>query len=160
MVRSAFGMSSSWNSSRNDGTAIPTRISTGMMVQATSISVLCVVLEGTGLALALNFTATIASSASTNSVMMVMSQNRKLWNQMMFSITGVAASCSVYSQGAGWPISANAALPTTSAAPTTANPSNRRPLWPFDIFMPLALLMTLVPQHARQQADNAARSAP
>src|ERR1700704_4746593 len=101
MVRSAFGMSSCWNSRRNDGTAMATRISTGMMVQATSISVLCVVLEGTGLALALNFTAMITSNASTNSVMMVMSQNRKLWNQMMFSITGVAASCSFHSHGAG-----------------------------------------------------------
>ena len=27
----------------------------------------------------------------------------------------------------------------TSATPATANPSNRRPVWPFDIFMPLAL---------------------
>ena len=26
-----------------------------------------------------------------------------------------------------------------SATPATANPSNRRPIWPFDIFMPLAL---------------------
>jgi hypothetical protein len=26
-----------------------------------------------------------------------------------------------------------------SATPATANPSNRRPVWPFDIFMPLAL---------------------
>src|SRR3954452_20620695 len=160
MVKSAFGMSSSWNSRRNDGTAMPTRISTGMMVQATSISVLWVVLDGMGFFLALNFTMTITSSASTNSVMMVISQNRKLWNQMMFSITGVAASCSLYSQGAGWPISANAAPPKTSAVPTTANPSNQRPLWPIDIFMPLALLMTWSPQHARQQADNAARSAP
>src|SRR3954454_3753665 len=145
MVRSAFGISSSWNSRRNDGTAMPTRISTGMMVQATSISVLCVVLEGMGFFLALNLTMTMTSSASTNSVMMVISQNRKLWNQMMFSITGVAASCSVYSQGAGWPISANAAPPQASAAPITVNPSNRRPLWPIDIFMPLALLYDFGP---------------
>src|SRR3954469_9169727 len=142
MVRSAFGMSSSWNNSRNEGTAMPTRISTGMMVQATSISVLWVVLDGIGLALALNFITTMTSSASTNSVMMVISQNRKLWNQMMFSITGVAASCSVYSQGAGWPISANAAPPPASTVPTMADPSNRRPVRPIDIFMPLALLVT------------------
>src|SRR3981081_3340035 len=101
MVRSAFGISSSWNSRRNDGTAMPTRISTGMMVQATSISVLCVVLEGTGLALALNLTATIASRASTNRGMTVISQNRKLWNQVMLSITGLADSCSVISHGLG-----------------------------------------------------------
>src|ERR1700682_2629938 len=98
MVRSALGMSSSRNNSRNDGTAMTTRISTGSSVHATSIRVLWVVLEGVGLALALNFTTTMTSSASTNSVMTVMSQNRKLWNQTMFSITGEAASCSVYSQ--------------------------------------------------------------
>ncbi len=32
----------------------------------------------------------MTSSASTNSVMMVMIQSSTLWNQMMFSITGVA----------------------------------------------------------------------
>ena len=37
----------------------------------------------------------MTSSASTNSVMRVMIQSRKLWNQMMLSITGVADSCSV-----------------------------------------------------------------
>ena len=65
-------MSSSWNSSRNDGTAMPTRISTGISVQATSIRVLWVVREGTGLARALNLITTVTSSASTNSVMTVM----------------------------------------------------------------------------------------
>src|SRR4051812_12345844 len=108
MVTSGFGMSSSWNKSRNDGTAITTRISTGISVQATSISVLWVVLEGTGLALALNFTITMISSASTNNVMMVISASRRLWKLMMFSITGEAASCSVYSHGFGCPVSANA----------------------------------------------------
>ena len=58
---------------------------------------------------------------------------------MMLSITGVADSCSLYSHGAGCPNSANAVPPATSATPATANPSNRRPIWPFDIFMPLAL---------------------
>ena len=53
-------------------TAMPTRISTGISVQATSIRVLWVVREGTGLALALNLTITMISSASTNSVMTVM----------------------------------------------------------------------------------------
>ncbi len=43
-----------------------------MMVHATSIRVLCVVFDGTGLALALNFTITMTSSASTNNVMAVM----------------------------------------------------------------------------------------
>ena len=65
-------MSSSWNSSRNDGTAMLTRIRTGIIVHATSIAVLCVVFEGTGLAVALNFTTQIISSARTNSVITVM----------------------------------------------------------------------------------------
>ncbi len=72
-----------------------------MTVQATSISVLWVVFDGTGLALALNLTTTITSSASTNSVMTVMIQNRILWNQAMSSITGVTASCRPYLQGSG-----------------------------------------------------------
>src|SRR5216684_9394745 len=59
----------------------------------------------------------------------------------MLSITGEPDSCSVYSHGAGCPSSANAAPQVASATPATANPSNRRPVWPFDIFMPLALLM-------------------
>ncbi len=47
----------SWkNRRRNDGIAITTRIRTGITVHATSISVLWVVLEGVGLALALNLT--------------------------------------------------------------------------------------------------------
>jgi hypothetical protein len=81
--------------------AIPTRINTGRIVQATSISVLCVVLDGTGLALALNLTMMATSSPRTNSVMTVMIQNRMLWNQAMSSITGVAASCRPYLQGSG-----------------------------------------------------------
>ena len=65
-------MSSSSNSSRNDGTAMPTRIRTGISVQATSIVVLWVVRDGTGLARALNLTTTMTSSASTNSEIAVM----------------------------------------------------------------------------------------
>src|SRR5215211_1239054 len=101
MVMSAFGVSSCRNSRRNDGTAMPTRISTGISVQATSIRVLWVVLEGTGLALALNFTTTMTNSASTNSVITVIITSSKLWKLVMFSITGVAASCSVISHGLG-----------------------------------------------------------
>ena len=83
MVRSALGVSSCRNSNRNDGTAIATRISTGISVHATSIRVLWVVLEGIGLALALNFTTTIINSTSTNSVITVMVPTSQLWNQMM-----------------------------------------------------------------------------
>ena len=78
-----------------------TRISTGISVQATSIRVLWVVREGTGLVLALNLTTTMTSSASTNSVMMVMVPSSQLWKVVMKSITSVADSCSVYSHGAG-----------------------------------------------------------
>ncbi len=95
--------------------------------------------EGTGLALALNLTTIATRSPSTNSVMMVMIQSSMLWNQVICSITGDAASCSLNSHGAGCPSSANAVPLAASAMPPTANPSNRRPIWPFDIFMPLAL---------------------
>src|ERR1700692_560661 len=122
MVRSALGISSSRNRRRNDGTTSATRISTGIRVHATSIRVLWVVLEGTGLALALNFTTTMTSSTRTNSVMAVMSTSRKSWNQVMLSITGVADSCSLNSHGAGCPNSANADQQATSATPATANP--------------------------------------
>ena len=119
---------------------MPTRISTGISVQATSIKVLWVVLEGIGFDLALNLITTATRSPRTNSVMTVMSTSRKLWNQVMFSITGVAASCSLYSHGAGCPNSADAAPLAASATPPSANPSNRAPIWPFDSFMPFALL--------------------
>src|SRR5579863_8775932 len=99
MVRSAFGTSSSRNKRRNEGIATVTRISTGMSVHATSIRVLWVVREGTGLALALNLTTTITSSASTNRVMTVMVPSSQLWNTVMKSITSVADSCSLYSHG-------------------------------------------------------------
>ena len=51
-----------------EGTAMTTRIITGTTVHTTSMSVLCVVLEGTGLARRLKRTITTISSASTNSV--------------------------------------------------------------------------------------------
>src|SRR5438128_7707488 len=90
MVRSDFGTLSCTNRMRNDGTAITTRMTTGITVQATSSNVLCVVLEGVGLALALNFTITTSKSASTNKVMIVMTQSRKSWNQVMSSMVGAA----------------------------------------------------------------------
>ena len=132
-------MSSCWNSSRNDGTAMATRISTGIRVQATSIRVLWVVLEGIGLALALNFTTTMISSTSTNSVMMVMIQTRRVWNQVMLSITVGGRFLQGPFPRRGLAQFGNAAPPAASATPATAKPSNRRPIWPFDIFMPLAL---------------------
>ena len=115
--------------------AMATRISTGMIVQATSISVLWVVFDGTGFALALNLTMTITSSASTNSVMTVISQNRKVWNQAMSSITGVTASCRPNFQGSG--CAAQTALP---ARTTPANPMRpNKPIRLIDIFMPPTL---------------------
>ncbi len=57
------------NSSRNDGTAMTTRMNTGITVQATSRSVLWVVREGTGLAPALKRTMMMNSSTRTKMVM-------------------------------------------------------------------------------------------
>ena len=48
------------------------------------------------------------SSASTNSVMAVMTHNRKSWNQMMSSITGVAPFCMPSCHGSGCPDAASA----------------------------------------------------
>lgn len=118
---------------------MPTRISTGTNVQTTSISVLWVVRDGTGLALALNFTTTVTSSASTNSVITMMSTDRKSWNQTILSITGEPEAWRCHSHGSGCPSSANAAPPVASVRPATANPSKCRPTGPIDIFMPFAL---------------------
>src|SRR5215468_10812155 len=94
---------------RNDGTAITTRMTTGMTVHATSTNVLCVVRDGVGLALALNFTITVTSNASTNTVMAVTIHNTKVWSQTTSSITGLADSCKPICQGVGCPKPANAA---------------------------------------------------
>jgi hypothetical protein len=52
-VTASFGAGLYWRASRLiDGMAMPTRISTGTSVQITSMKVLCVVLDGTGFALA------------------------------------------------------------------------------------------------------------
>lgn len=58
MNTSAFGRVNSSVRSRNDGIAMITRMITGMIVQATSITVLCVVFEGVGFAFSLNFQTT------------------------------------------------------------------------------------------------------
>ena len=59
---------------------------------------------------------------------------------MMLSITGEADACKLSSHGDGCPTSsANAAPPASSETPAAANPNNRRPVWPIDIFMPFAL---------------------
>ena len=58
MKTSAFGRVNCIVRSRNDGIAMITRMITGMIVQATSINVLCVVFEGVGFAFSLNFQTT------------------------------------------------------------------------------------------------------
>ena len=85
----------------------------------------------------LRIRSTLSPRLSTNRVMIVMITSSKLWKLVIFSITGVAASWSVYSHGLG--CCPKAAPPAASAMPATVNPSNRRPIWPLDIFMPLAL---------------------
>ena len=81
-----------------------------------SIAVLWVVREGSGLARALNLITTIVSSASTNRTMPAISQSRKLWNQVMSSITGVADCCKPSSHGEGWPRPAQATPPAAITA--------------------------------------------
>ena len=96
-------MLSCTNRMRNDGIAITTRMTTGITVQATSSSVLCVVRDGVGLAFALNFTITMTSNASTKTVIATMIQSTKLWNQMMSSIAGAADCWKPICHGHGWP---------------------------------------------------------
>ena len=79
MVMSALGSSIWYFSSRKDGIAMPTRMSTGMIVQAISSPVWCVVRDGVGLAFSLNFTTTATSRASTKSVIAVMIQTSAVW---------------------------------------------------------------------------------
>lgn len=55
LTEEAIDRSESWvRRVRNEGIATATRIRTGMMVQATSIAVLCVVRDGVGFAFSLN----------------------------------------------------------------------------------------------------------
>ena len=58
IVMSAAGRSRWKYSKRNDGMAIAIRIRIGTTVQTTSMKVLCVVLDGFGFDLALNFAIT------------------------------------------------------------------------------------------------------
>src|ERR1043166_1059619 len=101
MVRCDGGMLGCTNRMRNDGIAITTRMTTGITVQATSSSVLCVVFDGVGLAVALNLTMMMSSSASTNTVMTMMIQSTKSWNQTMSSIVGAAEPWKPICQGDG-----------------------------------------------------------
>ena len=111
----------SWkNRRRNDGIAITTRMTTGITVHRTSISVLWVVRLGVGLARALNFTITTTRSASTKTVIRVMSTSRKLWKDTRLSITGEADRCRPICQGEGWPRPAKAMPPAMSVGMATA----------------------------------------
>src|SRR6476660_6746837 len=113
-------MVSSRNRSLNDGTAIATRMITGTSVHITSSKVLWVVRDGVGLARELKRTTTITNSASTKIVIAIISQSRKSWNQMIFSMTGVAACWNPICQGDGCPEPANAAPPIRSPGVTVA----------------------------------------
>ena len=90
-VISGFWALSMVNSSFIDGTAMTTRIMIGTTVQMTSSGALCVVLDGTGFAFALNLMAMYSISARTNMTMAISITSSQLWNQMISSITGVAA---------------------------------------------------------------------
>src|SRR5208282_4392877 len=104
-------------SSRNDGTAIVTRMMTGTIVQMTSSTELCVVRDGVGLARALKRTMMMTSKMRTKVVMAVMTQSRKLWKAMTSAITGEAASCRPSCQGDGCPTPANAAAALANKLP-------------------------------------------
>ena len=56
----------------------------------------------------LNFTMTVMSSTNTKRAMAEITHNRKSWNQMMSSITGVAPFCMPSCHGSGWPDAARA----------------------------------------------------
>ena len=72
MVRSALRDVELEEQERNDGTAMTTRISTGITVHSHLEQRVVGGARGIGLALALNFTITMTRSASTNSVIRVM----------------------------------------------------------------------------------------
>ncbi len=74
---SGAGMTSCCVSSRNDGTAITTRISAGIMVQAISMGPLWVSCEGIGFARSLKRMTTMASRARTKTEMPMVAGKRK-----------------------------------------------------------------------------------
>jgi len=79
-VTSACGGLYWWRSSRIEGIAIPTRISTGTSVQITSISVLCELRDGVGLAPRRKRTS--ATTRRTNTSALIAAQtvsSRLLW---------------------------------------------------------------------------------
>ena len=78
MVMSGLGSSSCFVSSRNEGIAITTRISTGTIVHATSSSALWVVFDGTGVAFSLKRNTQMPSSTITKRLITVMMGNSRL----------------------------------------------------------------------------------
>ena len=120
---------------------MPTRIRTGIIVHATSIMVLWVVFDGTGLARALNLTTTVTSSASTNSVITVMIDQKPIVHphdavhhrrrrRLQIQLPRAAARHF---------FGKSRATGQQRNAPPTPIPETGGPIWPFDIFMPLAL---------------------
>ena len=90
-IMSAFGSESCVRSRRKDGIATATRISTGTMVQATSIAVLWVVREGVGFRFSLKRKTHHRIRPSTKTEMASESQCRpisKLRMSRAFSVTG------------------------------------------------------------------------
>ena len=90
---------------------MPTRIRIGATVQTTSISVLWLVFDGTGLRRALKRTITMTSSARTKSMIAsttISSPSLKLW---IIPMIGEPAGCRLISHGCGWVASAGPAMP-------------------------------------------------
>ncbi len=88
--RSPSGMVSWSVSTPNDGTAMITSTMMGTTVQTTSTSVLCVVVDGLGLALALKRSSTMPSSTATRSAISTAVHSRMpSWKTVIESMIGV-----------------------------------------------------------------------
>ncbi len=81
--------------------AMITRISTGMVVQAISSTVLWLVRLATGLRLWLNRNDVYSSRPATKMVISVMITITRLCNEMICAFTGLNAGCMSISQGTG-----------------------------------------------------------
>ena len=96
---------------------------------------LCVVREETGLLRELNFTTTVRSNANTKIAMAEITHNRKSWNQMMSSITGVAPFCRPSCHGSGWPDAASATSAVMRGTLVPMNVINRLSTSLFDALL-------------------------
>src|SRR5260370_27823478 len=99
-------------------------MTTGMTVHNTSTNVLCVVRDGVGWDLALNFTITITSSARTNIVMAVINHNTEVGSQNTSPCNGMGGTSQPNFQGRGCPPTPTTLPPRRTRRPPQApNPA-------------------------------------